>query len=83
MITQKENIEKLIKGINKLLTIIGFIYLLSLIVIISFPFIWIWGSWYYTWRILLTGILSTLVLGAIYNGIKKYKNQLEILNKKT
>lgn len=64
--------------VNKYLYPAYILYAICVLTIISTPFIWLWHSWYYAWRILLTSLLVFIFLNAyIYIGSKIIEKVVE------
>lgn len=58
--------EELITAVeNKILRSAYVLYALSLLGIVSSPLVWIWHSWNYAWKILLTSLISFIALNCI------------------
>jgi hypothetical protein len=52
---------------------------LSLLLFFASPIVWIWFSWYYAWRIGLTGICLFFILVIIKTAIKQHLEEKEEL----
>lgn len=59
--------KKMGKPILKWIIIVQCIFILTLIVS---PFILIWGSLFFAWRLALTGMFGTVIMAGLYHFIK-------------
>lgn len=68
---------------NKLVKFIGILQLICILILISSPFFWIWGSGLIAYKIALSGIIGVLINGGIYLVIKRIaNNEIDKLIKK-
>lgn len=62
--------------ISEFLRPLRYLWMLCALAIISFPFVWIWYSYYYAWRISLSGLIAIIIVSLVYNVLKKLSTSI-------